>query len=286
VTWMKRRAIKRTMTRTINRPTDRADHRADLSARDREKRQGGSGLDRYSGNYRAINHDVGRALHHYGMIDHEDRILVGVSGGKDSMALLWILNERLSRIPVDYTLYPVYVDPGFENGFGEELVSWCADAGYGLHVEETDFGVFAHTDANRENPCFLCSRMRRRRMFEIADQWGCNKIALGHHKDDIIETLFINMCHAGTMGTMMPAQPMFGGLFTIIRPLAFVDEERIAGFAREMGFPEFINPCPSSDNSRRKEIKTFLHSLYGGSKKIKDNIFRSMSHVNMEYMLK
>ncbi len=94
------------------------------------------------------------------------------------------------------------------------------------------------------------------------------------------------MCHAGTMGTMMPAQPMFDGLFTIIRPLAFVDEERIASFGREMKFPAFVNPCPSNDNSRRKEIKTFLRSLYGSNKKIKDNIFRSMSHVNMEYMLK
>jgi len=279
---MNRRAIKRTMTRTTNRLATRTD----FSAQDREKRQGGGGLNRYSGNYRAINHDVGRALHHYGMIDHEDRILVGVSGGKDSMALLWMLNERLFRIPVDYTLHPVYVDPGFEDGFAGALASWCGDTGYDLHVEQTDFGVFAHTDANRENPCFLCSRMRRRRMFEIAKARGCNKIALGHHKDDIIETLFINMCHAGTMGTMMPAQPMFDGLFTIIRPLAFVDEERIADFAREMEFPEFVNPCPSNDNTRRKEIKTFLRSLYGGNKKIKDNIFRSMSHVNMEYMLK
>ncbi|MFO8111831.1 MAG: ATP-binding protein [Desulfosalsimonadaceae bacterium] len=239
-----------------------------------------------SNNYKAINHDVGRALHRYGMISDNDRILVGLSGGKDSLSLLWILAERLARVPVAYTIHPVYVDPGFEGGFADELVRWCRETGYALRVEKTDFGVYAHSDENRENPCFLCARKRRRRMFEIARDTGCNKIALGHHKDDIIETLFINMCHAGTMGTMLPAQGMFEGLFTIIRPLAFVDEHRIARFAEDQNFPEFVNPCPSNANSRRKEIKAFLNRLYSGNKKIKDNIFRSMSHVNMEYMLK
>ncbi len=239
-----------------------------------------------SNSYKAINHDVGRALHHYDMIADGDRILVGVSGGKDSLCLLWVLQERLSRIPVTYRIYPVYVDPGFEGGFAEELVQWCRLQGHDLRVEKTDYGPYAHSDANRENPCFLCSRKRRRRMFEIAREKGCNKIALGHHKDDIIETLFINMCHTGTMGTMVPAQPMFEGLFTIIRPLAFVDEHRISRFVQELNLPEFINPCPSNTNSRRKEIKAFLDRLYRGNKKIKDNIFRSLSHVNMEYMLK
>ncbi len=239
-----------------------------------------------SNNYKAINHDVGRALHHYQMIEDKDQILVGISGGKDSLSLLWILHERLSRIPVSYTMHPVYVDPGFEGGFSDDLVRWCSHLGYDLRVEKTDFGIFAHTDQNLENPCFLCARRRRRRMFEIARDSGCNKIALGHHKDDIIETLFINMCHTGTMGTMMPAQPMFEGLFTIIRPLAFVDEHRIERFAADQHFPEFVNPCPSDKKSRRKEIKSLLNGLYKGNKKIKDNIFRSLSHVNMEYMLK
>jgi tRNA 2-thiocytidine biosynthesis protein TtcA len=239
-----------------------------------------------SKNYRIINQDVGKALHHYGMIEDKDRILVGVSGGKDSLTMLWVLHERLARIPVDYELFPVYVDPGFEGGFAVPLVEWCAGMGYDLIVEKTDFGPYAHSEKNLENPCFLCSRWRRRRMFELARDMGCGKIALGHHKDDIIETLFINMCHTGTMGTMMPAQPMFDGLFSIIRPLSFVDENRIARFAAEQNFPEFNNPCPSNDNSRRKDIKSFLNRLYDGDKKIRDNIFRSLSHVNMEYMLK
>ena len=96
-------------------------------------------------------------------------------------------------------------------------------------METTDFGVVAHSPENRENPCFLCSRLRRKRLFEIADELNCTKLALGHHKDDIIETLFMNMCYAGEISTMKPSQSFFEGKFTVIRPLAYADEDSIAG---------------------------------------------------------
>ena len=236
-------------------------------------------------NDKAINRDMGRAIHHYDMINDGDRILVGVSGGKDSLTLIWYLQERLARIPISYTLVPVYVDPGFEGGFGEELSAWMQSQDLGLHQEYSDNGIVAHSRENLENPCFLCARRRRRRLFEIAEASGCNKIAFGHHKDDIVETFFINMCYTGVMGTMCPVQSVFQGRFRIIRPLAFVDEERIRRFAADHGFPEFENPCPTARTSKRQEIKDVLNSLYQGNKKIKDNIFRSLSHVNQEYML-
>jgi tRNA 2-thiocytidine biosynthesis protein TtcA len=143
----------------------------------------------------------------------------------------------------------------------------------------------AHSPENRENPCFLCSRLRRKRLFEIADELGCTKLALGHNKDDIIETLFMNICYAGEISTMMPAQTFFQNKFTVIRPLAFADEQLIRKFAREQKFPEFINACPSAYNSKRKEMKTFLEQLYRANKKVKGNIFRAMSHVNTDYLL-
>ncbi len=229
---------------------------------------------------------MGRAIHQYGMISPDDRILVAVSGGKDSMTLLWMLSERLLRIPISYELHAVYVDPGFEDSFASELAQWCSDRGLGLRVEYTNNGPFAHSEKNMENPCFMCARMRRKRIFEVADELGCGKIALGHHKDDIIETLFINMCYTGVMSTMSPSQQMFQGRFTMIRPLAYVDEDRIRRFAADAGFPGFKNPCPSADDSKRKEIKHLVSTLTRGKQKIKNNIFRSMSHVNMDYMLK
>jgi len=220
------------------------------------------------------------------MIADGDRILVGLSGGKDSFTLLWMLMERLERIPINYELAAAYIDPGFEEGFSEPLAEYWNKTGVQLKIEHTDHGILAHSSQNRENPCFLCARLRRKRLFEIADELGCNKLALGHHKEDIIETLFMNICYAGEISTMMPAQSFFQGRFTLIRPLAFVDEDVIRRFAGEKGCPVFINPCPSAKVSKRQEIKGLLQRLYRSNRKIKGNIFRAMSHVKTDYLLK
>ena len=220
------------------------------------------------------------------MIADGDRILVGLSGGLDSMTLLWILHERLHRVPIHYDLHAVYVDPGFEGGFSRELAKYCREAGFSLAVEHTDDGVVAHSEENRENPCFLCSRRRRRRLFELADSLGCGKIALGHNRDDIVETFFLNMCYAGEISTMRPSQDFFGGRFTIIRPLAYTEQHLIRRFARERGFPKFHNPCPSAGFSKRQEIRDWLQLQYRTNRKIRGNIFRALHNVRPEYLLK
>jgi len=243
-------------------------------------------LPRHSYTYKALNSLVGKAIHHYEMISDGDDIAVGLSGGKDSMTLLWSLAERRKRIPVDYDLRPIYVDPGFAGGFADDLAAACRQMGYHLTVDYTDHGLIAHSDANRENPCFLCARLRRQRLFQIADQLGCGKLALGHTKDDIIETLFMNICYAGEISTMVPRQEFFNGRFTVIRPLAMVDESSIRRFSRAQGFPKFANPCPSAGNTKRSEIKAMLQQLYRSNRKIKGNIYRAMSHVKMAYLLK
>lgn len=235
---------------------------------------------------KSINRDVGKAIHHYDMISHGDKILVGVSGGKDSLTLLWILNERLSRIPIKYKLFPVYIDPGFPGGFADDLCGFLSHKGLGnLRVEKTDHGIQAHSSYNRENPCFLCSRLRRKRIFEIAEELDCNKVAFGHHKDDIIETFFLNMCYSGNISTMRPIQSFFKGRISIIRPLAFVDEDSILRFTKNNAFPAYKTACPYAEISKRNEIKQMLGQLYLSNKKIKGNIFRSMRNINHDYLL-
>jgi len=229
---------------------------------------------------------MGQALHRYEMISHGDRIVVGVSGGADSLTLLRMLTERLARVPIKYELFAVFVDPGFEGSFAEPLEMYCEKIGIPLRVEYTDYGIQGHSPTNRENPCFLCSRLRRKRLFEIADELECNKLALGHNKDDIIETLFMNICYAGEISTMLPAQTFFQDKFTLIRPLAFADADLIRRFARDQRYPDFINPCPTAGTSKRREVKKILKELYRSNNKIKGNIFRSMSHVRPEYLLK
>ena len=233
-----------------------------------------------------MNRAVGKAVHRYDMLQDGDRIVVGISGGADSLTMMWLLAERLPRIPINFELFPVHIDPGFEGGFSESLKAYSADSGFPLRVEHTDYGILGHSAVNRENPCFLCSRLRRKRLFEIADELGCNKLALGHNKDDIIETLFLNICYAGEISTMVPSQKFFKGRFTVIRPLAYADEDLIRSFAGEQRFPEFVNPCPSANHSKRQEIKTVLKQLYRSNKKIKGNIFRAMSRVKVDYLLK
>ncbi len=240
----------------------------------------------FSNTYKTINRAVGKALHRYEMLSDGDRVAVGLSGGKDSMTLLSVLTERQSRVPIDYRLFPIYIDPGFPGGFGLPLAHWCRTKGISLVVEPTDYGLVAHGPENRENPCFLCSRLRRKRLFEIADELGCNKLALGHNKDDLIETFFLNICYAGEISTMVPSQPFFKGRFTVIRPLAFVDEAATRRFAQESAFPRLDNPCPTAAVSKRREIKDMLAGLYGKNRKIKGNIFRAMSHVQLDYLLK
>jgi tRNA 2-thiocytidine biosynthesis protein TtcA len=236
--------------------------------------------------YLAMKRLVGKVIHRYSMISDGEKIAVGLSGGKDSLALMWILSERLSRIPISYELFAIYIDPGFEDSYITRLEDYCRKMKYNLRVEPSDFGIRAHSDENLENPCFLCSRLRRKRLFEIADELGCNKLALGHHKDDIIETLFMNMCYGGSISTMLPLQPLFDGAFTIIRPLSYVDEDIIQRFARQKNFPVFHNTCPSEKRSKRYEIKQMLTKLYKSNRKIKGNIFRSLTNVNTDYLLR
>jgi tRNA 2-thiocytidine biosynthesis protein TtcA len=232
-----------------------------------------------------IRRAVGKAVSDWKMIADRDKILVGVSGGKDSQALLHLLCSLQARAPVKFDIIPVHVDPGFKDSFVKGLEAHVGKNFYPLRVEATDFGVRAHSRENRENPCFLCARLRRNRLFEIARETGCKKIALGHNKDDIIETLFINIFYAGKIGTMKPRQSFFNDGLDIIRPLAYVEKRDIVAFAEKSNLPSFINNCPSANVTKRGEIRQMLEGLYKQNKNIKGNIFRAMGNVASDYLL-
>lgn len=241
-------------------------------------------MPKHRNTYKALNQAFGKAVHTYDMIRDGDRIAVGLSGGKDSWALLWLLAERLPRVPVKYQIFPIHVDLGFGGGQSEIIQAHAHRMGWDARVEHTDFGLLAHGPENRENPCFLCARKRRQRLFEVAGQLECNKLALGHNKDDLIETLFLNIFYAGEMSTMLPRQTLFKGRLTVIRPLAFADESLLRRFSAQMDFPVVENLCPSAGHTRRAEIKEMLNGICGRNRKIRGNIFRAMRHVKKEYL--
>ena len=201
---------------------------------------------------------AGRAVERYGLINAEDRILVALSGGVDSTSLLWLLHDRLSRIPITYKLFAVHVDLGFEGEDYSAVQDW---------VES-----------------FLCSRLRRAALFKEAGRLECNKIAFGHNLDDLIETFLINIFYGSQLSTMLPRQPFFGGEITIIRPFSLLDTETISRFHKKQGLPLTANPCPSKKTGKRQEIREILQGLYRKNRKIRGNILAAMHNVNLEYL--
>jgi tRNA 2-thiocytidine biosynthesis protein TtcA len=227
-----------------------------------------------------------KAILDFKMIEEGDRLLVGVSGGADSLALLDLLASPMIFTP-KFSFIAVNIDMGFDPSYkGYSLLEkYLRENNYRHVLEKTDIGLLAHSDYNKKNPCFLCSRLRRRRIFEIAAAEGCNKIAFAHHRDDIIETLLINMFYGREISTMVPNQRIFGGKLHIIRPLAYLREELIKKYQRERVFPAIENSCPTSAKSRRMYVKNMLNELARENKNIRDNIFKAMSHVKPDYLL-
>jgi len=233
---------------------------------------------------RDVRRLIGKACHTYRLIDDGDRIAVAVSGGKDSQLLLWLLRERLERIPIRYKLVAIHIDPGFDRETSDLLELFLMKEGFDYQVIHTDYGIRAHSDENRENPCFLCARLRRTALFKCARELNCRKIAFGHNQDDFIETFFINICYGSQVGGMVPKQQFFGGDFSVIRPLVLVSSAKVERLAKSIGLPVFVNACPSAQHNKRTDMRHMLEGLYKKNAKIRGNIFHAMSHVNLEYL--
>ncbi|HYA14235.1 MAG TPA: ATP-binding protein [Syntrophales bacterium] len=226
-----------------------------------------------------------KAAMDYNMIEEGDRVLAGVSGGADSIALLDLLNSPMVFVP-RFSILAVNIDMGFDptyNDYGR-LEAYLKENDYNYVMEKTDIGPLSHSDYNKKNPCFLCSRLRRKRIFEIAAERDCNKIALAHHKDDIIETLLINLFYGREISTMMPNQSIFRGKLHIIRPFAYIREELIKKYVKERGLPSIENRCPMSNNSKRMHIKKLLRTLEKDNKHVHDNIYKALRHVKVDYL--
>lgn len=228
---------------------------------------------------------MGRALHTRQMIEDGDHVMVAVSGGEDSLSLLWLLRERLERVPINYRITAVHVDPGFGANSADRMEAFFSDHGFQGRVVRGDFGPLAHGPENRENPCFLCSRIRRKVLFEAARDLGCNKIAFGHHKDDVIETFFLNIFYGASVSTMKPVQEFFKGKLFVIRPFFMIDSDLIHRYFRSMSWQVVDLGCPTAGASKREEIKAILNRLYRGNRKIKGNIFHALQNVKPEYLL-
>jgi tRNA 2-thiocytidine biosynthesis protein TtcA len=236
--------------------------------------------------WRELNRLAGKGLVEYNMIADGERVLVGLSGGKDSLALLYYLNERLPRLPLRYELIAAHLNLGYEDpGQTRRLSDFVGQLGVASVFEDTDIAPRAHSEANRENPCFLCARLRRRRLFELARDHGCAKIALGHHRDDLIETLLMNILYSGEISTMLPVQPFFDGLLTVIRPFYRVPEDLIDRNARRWELPVIPTGCPSEGETKRGRVKAWLAAAARKNDKVRGNAFRALSNWRPDFLL-
>lgn len=221
------------------------------------------------------------------MIRPGDRIAVAVSGGPDSLALLNLLSDGFGFVTSDYSLLAVHVDMGFgqeEPSNGRILEDHFRSARVDYRIEKTAIADEVFSGRLRKNPCFVCSLLRRKRLYEIADREGCNKIATGHHRDDIIDTLLLNILYGRKIGTLYPVQPIFRNRLTLIRPFVYIEESRIKRFAGESGLPLLPRLCPQDGSSRRAAVKELLRSLQKTEKHadLRNNVFKSLYHVELK----
>jgi len=230
-----------------------------------------------------ISNRIGKAIADYDMIEDKDRILVAVSGGKDSLAMLKLLAERRKWAPVKYELIAMHVETEFRRAgrvHAKLLKDFFKENKVRYYFKKIKLGE----GSPGKSSCFWCSWNRRKALFLAADKFKCNKVALGHHKDDIIETLLLNIFFQGEFAGMNPRQELFGGKVTIIRPLCYVEESYTKRFSKEPGFPSQVCRCPNSKVSKRRTMKDLIKSLERDCPHVKTNIFRSMSRINREYL--
>jgi len=232
-----------------------------------------------TGNY--ISTRIGRAIADYKLIEDKDRILVAVSGGKDSMTMLKLLIERKKWAPVSYELIAMHVssDYGRSGNTKKNLRKFFKENNIENYFEDIKI-----KEKKRDVSCFWCSWNRRKSLFLAADRLKCNKVALGHHKDDIVETLLMNILYHGEFAAMNPRQELFGGKVVIIRPLCFVEEDNIRKFAKESRFPVSTCRCPNADISKRRLVKDLIGRVEKDCDFVKTNIFKSISRVKEEYI--
>ena len=234
---------------------------------------------------KTANRSIGQAMHHYSMLADGDRVLIAVSGGVDSLVLTSILKHWQFKAPIRYEILAVYIDNGYDDSTGGEVSGQLQEIGVPFQIEKTDYWHRAAAAEEGKSVCYHCARLRRNRLFAIAEEQGYNKIAFGHHKDDILETFFINLLYAGNISTMVPKQKLFNGRIHIIRPMAYLEKKDILAIADAAGIRPVKNPCPQDNDSKRQEARRLVAELSQLNPKVKSNIFAALANIRSEYLL-
>lgn len=225
-----------------------------------------------------------KAITQYNMLEDGDTVAVGVSGGKDSVALLTGLAMLRSYIGIDYKLVALTLDPGFGGQRTDytPIRDLCDQYQIPYFVKDTNIGEIIFDIRKESNPCSLCARMRRGALHDLAVANGCNKIALGHHFDDVIETFFMNLFEEGRIGCFSPVTYLSRKDITLIRPLVFAPEKEIRQAVKKAGLPIVKSKCPADGATNREKTKLFLVEKEKASKDFKVKIFGAIKRAHVD----
>lgn len=217
-----------------------------------------------------------RAIEQYNMIEENDKIAIGVSGGKDSLTLLYALSGLKRFYPKSFQLEAISVDLGFGIQDFSQIQKLCDELDIPLHIVSTEINQIVFVERKESNPCSLCAKMRKGALNDKAKELGCNKIAYAHHKDDIIETMLLSLIYEGRFHSFAPVTYLDRMELYVIRPFLFISESEIIGFQNKMQLPVAKNPCPADGHTKREYVKNLLKQLNLENPGVKERMFSAI----------
>ena len=217
-----------------------------------------------------------KAIDDYHMIQAGDEIAIGISGGKDSLTLLYALQGLRRFYPHPFKLCAVTVDLGFDNLKLDKISELCEDLDVPYHIIHTDIAKIIFEDRRESNPCSLCAKMRKGALNDAMKAIGCNKVAYAHHKDDVVETMMMSLIYEGRLHTFRPVTYLDRTDITVIRPLVYMNEADVIGFVNKYKVPVVKSPCPADGHTKREYIKNLVQKINLESPGVKGRIFTAI----------
>ena len=223
-----------------------------------------------------------RAVEDYNMISEGDKIAIGVSGGKDSTTLLTVLSQLQKFYPARFDIEAITLTMGIGNPDYSEVANLCKDLGVNYTIHETQIGKIIFDIRQEKNPCSMCANLRRGALHNVAKELGCNKVALGHHMDDVIETYMLSSLYEGRLHTFSPVTYLDRKDLYLIRPMIYSEEHQIRSYVKAHQLPIVNNPCPANGYTKRQYVKELLASLQKENREVKSNLFGAIKRAQLD----
>ena len=223
-----------------------------------------------------------KAIEEFHMIDEGDKIAVGLSGGKDSMTLLLALKNLQIFYPKKFDILAISINPGFESFDAQKIAAFCEEHGIDYCIENTQIKQIVFDERKEKNPCSLCANLRRGILHSTAVREGCNKVALGHNLDDLLETFFLNLLYGGRINTFPPCTYLDRSHVTVIRPLIYLEEKDIRRFVKKAGITPLAKCCPMDGYSKREDMKKLISQFREEIPTIKANLLGAIQRSSIK----